>query len=139
MPMDDVAEVSCYVSALNYGLNRLKEFPLSLRLIREIHSKLMENAHGGNKQPGQFRSSQHWIGGSHPGSAKFVLPSPEHLMPCLDNFEKLLHDEKVKLPTLIKAAIAHVQFETIHPFLDGNGRLGCLLITFIFKLVFKGK
>ena len=131
VPMDDVAEVSCYVSALNYGLNRLKELPLSLRLIREIHSKLMENARGGNKQPGQFRSSQNWIGGSRPGNAKFVPPSPENLMPCLDNFEKFLHDETLQLPTLIKVAIAHVQFETIHPFLDGNGRLGRLLITFI--------
>ncbi len=131
VPMDDVAEVSCYVSALNYGLNRLKEFPLSLRLIREIHAKLMENARGGNKQPGQFRSSQNWIGGSRPGNAKFVPPSPENLMPCLDNFEKFLHDETLQLPTLIKVAIAHVQFETIHPFLDGNGRLGRLLITFI--------
>lgn len=131
VPMDDVAEVSCYVSALNYGLNRLKEFPLSLRLIREIHSKLMENERGGNKQPGQFRSSQNWIGGSRPGNAKFVPPSPENLMSCLDNFEKFLHDETLQLPTLIKVAIAHVQFETIHPFLDGNGRLGRLLITFI--------
>lgn len=131
VPMDDVAEVSCYVSALNYGLTRLKEFPLSLRLIREIHSELMENARGGNKQPGQFRSSQNWIGGSRPGNAKFVPPSPENLMSCLDNFEKFLHDKTLQLPTLIKVAIAHVQFETIHPFLDGNGRLGRLLITFI--------
>src|SRR3990167_10253009 len=131
VPMNDVAEVSCYVSALSYGLKRLNALPLSLRLIREIHGKLMENARGCHKQPGHFRSSQNWIGGSRPGNAKFVPPSPENLMPCLDNFEKFLHDETLQLPTLIKVAIAHVQFETIHPFLDGNGRLGRLLITFI--------
>lgn len=131
VPVDDVTEVSCYVSALSYGLERLKEFPLSLRLIREIHEKLMKNARGGHKQPGQFRTSQNWIGGSRPGNAKFVPPSPEYLMGCLDNLEKFLYDKNLKLPTLIKAAIAHVQFETIHPFLDGNGRLGRLLITFM--------
>lgn len=132
VPINDVTEVSCYVSALNYGLERLKGgFPLSLRLIREIHGQLMENARGGNKQPGEFRTSQNWIGGTLPGNAHFVPPPPEYLMGCLDNFEKFLHNEKLQLPILIKAAIAHVQFETIHPFLDGNGRLGRLLITFI--------
>lgn len=131
VPLDDVTEVSCYVSALNYGLERLKSFPLSLRLIREIHAELMNNARGGHKQPGEFRTTQNWIGGSRPGNAKFVPPSPDELMQCLDNFEKFLHDEQSKLPVLIKAALAHVQFETIHPFLDGNGRLGRLLITFI--------
>jgi Fic family protein len=131
VPLDDVTEVSCYVSALNYGIERLKNFPLSLRLIREIHSKLMDNARGGHKQPGEFRTSQNWIGGSRPGNARFVPPSPELLMECLDKFEKFLHDDTIKLPILIKAALAHVQFETIHPFLDGNGRLGRLLITFM--------
>jgi len=131
VPVDDVTEVSCYVSALNYGIERLKSFPLSLRLIREIHEKLMDNARGCQKQPGEFRTSQNWIGGSRPGNARFVPPSPEKLMDCLDKFEKFLHDDTVKLPTLIKAALAHVQFETIHPFLDGNGRLGRLLITFM--------
>ncbi len=116
---------------MDYGLQRLKEFPLSLRLIREIHEKLMNNARGGHKQPGEFRTSQNWIGGSRPSNAIFVPPPPEHLMECLDSFEKFLHDDKIKLPVLIKAALAHVQFETIHPFLDGNGRLGRLLITFI--------
>lgn len=130
-PLDDVTEVSCYVSALNYGIERLKSFPLSLRLIREIHSKLMDNARGGHKRPGEFRTSQNWIGGSRPGNAWFVPPSPELLMECLDKFEKFLHDDTIKLPILIKAALAHVQFETIHPFLDGNGRLGRLLITFM--------
>jgi len=131
VPMDDVTEVSCYVSAMNHGLERLKTFPLSLRLIREIHEKLMDNARGSNKQPGEFRVSQNWIGGSHPANARFVPPPPEKMMECLDLFEKFLHDDTIKLPALIKAALAHVQFETIHPFLDGNGRLGRLLITFI--------
>jgi len=131
VPMDDVTEVSCYVSAMNYGLERLKELPLSLRLMREIHSKLMNNSRGGNKMPGEFRTSQNWIGGSRPGNARFVPPPPDRLMEILGAFETFLHDDKVKLPALIKAALAHVQFETIHPFLDGNGRLGRLLITFI--------
>ena len=130
-PLDDVAEVSCYVSAMSYGLKRLKEFPLSLRLIREIHAKLMSNARGGNKRPGEFRKTQNWIGGSRPSNACFVPPPPEKVMECLNQFEEFLHDTKCNLPVLIKAALAHVQFETIHPFLDGNGRLGRLLITFI--------
>lgn len=130
-PLDDVTEVSSYVAAMNYGLGRLKEFPLSLRLLREIHAVLMSNARGGNKMPGEFRTSQNWIGGSRPGNALFVPPPPERLMEALGDFEKFLHDDGVRLPALIKAALAHVQFETIHPFLDGNGRLGRLLITFI--------
>jgi len=129
--IDDVAEVSSYVSAMYYGLERLKEFPMSLRLIREIHQKLMTNTRGSTKQPGEFRTTQNWIGGTRPGNALFVPPPPEHLMESLDNFEKFLHDETNAMPALIKAALAHVQFETIHPFLDGNGRLGRLLITFI--------
>ena len=130
-PMDDVTEVSSYVAAMNYGLERLKDLPLSLRLMREIHAKLMNNARGGNKMPGEFRTSQNWIGGSRPGNARFVPPPPERLMEVLGTFEKFLHDGNIKLPALIKAALAHVQFETIHPFLDGNGRLGRLLITLI--------
>lgn len=130
-PLDDVTEVSSYVSAMNYGLERLKEMPLSLRLLREIHAKLMSNARGGHKMPGEFRTSQNWLGGSRPGNARFVPPPPEHVMESLGALENFLHNENVKLPTLIKAALAHVQFETIHPFLDGNGRLGRLLITFI--------
>ncbi len=128
---DDAKEVSCYVSALNYGLERLEELPLSLRLLKEIHAKLMNNTRGSDKSPGEFRVSQNWIGGSRPGNAKFVPPNPENMMKSLDNFEKFLHDDSSQLPILIKAAIAHVQFETIHPFLDGNGRLGRLLITLI--------
>src|SRR3990167_476970 len=131
VPIDDVTEVSCYVSAMKYGLERLKTFPLSLRLIREIHGKLMEKGRGSHKLPGEFRTSQNWIGGSRPGNASFVPPPPERLMEVLGELEKFFHDDKQKLPPLIKAALAHVQFETIHPFLDGNGRLGRLLITFI--------
>lgn len=126
---DDVTEVSSYVAAMNYSIERLEKLPLSLRLICEAHEKLMNNSRGNNKNPGEFRTSQNWIGGSRPGNALFVPPPAEKLMDCLDNFEKFLHDEKVKMPILIRAAIAHVQFETIHPFLDGNGRIGRLLIT----------
>lgn len=131
VPMDDVTEVSCYVAAMDFGLARLKELPLSLRLLREIHARLMNNSRGGHKMPGEFRTSQNWIGGSRPGNAYFVPPPPDSLMETLDALEKFLHDDKIKLPVLVKAALAHVQFETIHPFLDGNGRLGRLLITFI--------
>jgi Fic family protein len=130
VPLDDVQEVSNYVAAMNYGLKRLEDgFPLSLRLIREIHDILLRKGRGSSKQPGEFRRSQNWIGGTRPGNALFVPPPPDELSGCLDNFEKFLHDDK--LPTLIRAALAHVQFETIHPFLDGNGRLGRLLITFM--------
>ena len=133
VPEQDVIEVSRYVAAMEHGIERLKEdFPLSLRLIREIHEILLSHARGSTKQPGEFRRSQNWIGGTRPGNAKFVPPSPDKLIELLDNFEKFLHDDH--LPTLIKAALAHVQFETIHPFLDGNGRLGRLLITFILCL-----
>ena len=128
---EDLDEVKCYIKAMNYGLERLKRFPLSLGLIREIHAKLMHNARGGNKQPGEFRKSQNWIGGNSPSKAVYVPPPPERLMECLDPFEKFLHDESVQLPALVKIALVHVQFESIHPFLDGNGRLGRLLITFM--------
>lgn len=131
VPMDDVTEVSNYVAAMDYGLERLKTFPLSLRLIREIHEKLMSGARGGHKMPGAFRTSQNWVGGTRPGNARFVPPPPEKLMELLGDLESFLHDRRHSLPALVKAALAHVQFETIHPFLDGNGRLGRLLITFI--------
>lgn len=132
VPDQDVIEVSNYVAAIEHGLERIKNgFPLSLRLIREMHEILLNKGRGSSKQPGEFRRSQNWIGGTRPGNAKFVPPPPERLIETLDALEKFLHDETVKLPTLIKAALAHHQFETIHPFLDGNGRLGRLLITFI--------
>lgn len=132
VPEHDVIEVCNYVAAMEHGLKRLKEgFPLSLRLIKEIHEILLNKGRGSIKQPGEFRRSQNWIGGTRPGNAKFVPPPAEKLMELLGEFEFFLHDDKNTLPTLIKAALAHVQFETIHPFLDGNGRLGRLLITFI--------
>lgn len=132
VPNQDVVEVSNYVAAMEHGLKRIQGgFPLSLRLIREMHEVLLSRGRGSSKQPGEFRRSQNWIGGTRPGNAKFVPPPPEKLMDLLSDLEKFLHDDTVKLPTLVKAALAHHQFETLHPFLDGNGRLGRLLITFI--------
>ncbi len=132
VPIDDVEEVSNYVAAINYGLKKLKSgFPLSLRLIKEIHAILLKGGRGSNKEPGNFRRSQNWIGGTRPGNARFVPTPPEKLMECLGEFEKFIHDDKYKLPLLIKTGLLHVQFETIHPFLDGNGRLGRLLITLL--------
>ena len=131
-PIEDVQEVSNYVAAMNHGLERMRSgFPLSLRLIREIHEVLLSKGRGSGKQPGEFRRSQNWIGGSRPGNAVFVPPPPELLNDCLNQFELFLHDEQTGLPLLIRAGLIHVQFETIHPFLDGNGRLGRLLITFL--------
>lgn len=132
VPLDDVQEVSSYVAALNHGLARIREgFPLSLRLLREIHGILLATGRGADKSPGEFRRSQNWLGGSRPGNAVFVPPPPDRLMDCLGPFEHFLHDEPEPMPSLIKAALAHVQFETIHPFLDGNGRLGRMLITLL--------
>lgn len=126
--LEDVEEVSNYVKAINYGIGQLKKgFPLCLRLLRKIHSILLAGVRGSYKFPGEFRRSQNWIGGTRPGNALFVPPPVEYLDNCLSNLERFLHDKT--LPTLIKAAIAHYQFETIHPFLDGNGRLGRLLIS----------
>jgi len=132
VPVDDVQEVSNYVAALNHGMARLRGgFPLSLRLIREIHEILLSKGRGSDKQPGEFRRSQNWIGGTRPGNAAFVPPPPEFVMECMGQLELFLHEERAGLPLLIKAALVHAQFETIHPFLDGNGRLGRLLITFL--------
>lgn len=128
--IDDVTEVSNYVAAIEHGVARLRGgFPLSLRLIREMHDILLKSGRGASKQPGEFRRSQNWIGGTRPGNALFVPPPPDRLGGCLDAFERFLHLDDPGLPPLIKAGLAHVQFETIHPFLDGNGRLGRLLIT----------
>ena len=130
VPVDDVQEVSNYVAAMTYGLKRLEEgFPLSLRLLREIHAELLAKGRGSSKNPGEFRHSQNWIGGTRPGNAFFVPPPPEEAVKCMGELEKFLHDESV--PLLVKAALSHVQFETIHPFLDGNGRVGRLLITLL--------
>lgn len=132
VPVDDVQEVSNYVAALQYGLKRIQEgLPISLRLIKEIHAVLLAKGRGSSKEPGEFRRSQNWVGGSRPGNALYVPPPADHLMDCLGALEKFLHNDPVKTPLLIKAALAHVQFETIHPFLDGNGRLGRLLITLL--------
>jgi Fic family protein len=132
VPKEDVKEVSNYVAAMQHGLRRLHGgFPLSLRLIREIHAILLRGGRGANRTPGEFRRSQNWIGGSRPGNASFVPPPPAEMMECLDRFERFLHDEKHRLPLLVEAGLVHVQFESIHPFLDGNGRLGRLLITLL--------
>jgi len=128
--LEDVEEVSNYVKAMTYGLEKLKNgFPLSLRLLRKIHNILLSGGRGSKKLPGEFRRSQNWIGGTRPGNALFIPPPVDYLNQCLADFENFLHDNSV--PVLIKAGLAHVQFETIHPFLDGNGRLGRLLITLL--------
>lgn len=133
VPIDDVEEVSNYVAALNHGLRRMRQddFPLSLRLIREMHALLLQGGRGASKQPGQFRKGQVWVGGASPALAHFVPPPPEALPAALSAFEQFLHMPPGQMPSLVKAALAHVQFETIHPFSDGNGRLGRLLITLI--------
>lgn len=132
VPLDDVEAVSRYVAALEHGVARVRGgFPLSARLLREIHAKLMTGAAGGARAPGEFRRTQNWIGGTRPGNAHFVPPPPDRLARCLSALELFLHDKPARTPPLIKAALAHVQFETIHPFLDGNGRVGRLLITLI--------
>lgn len=128
-PIDDIREVSNYVDAMMYGLERLEEFPLSLRLIREMHARLLQSGRGGTKSPGEFRRSQNWIGGSRPGNALYVPPPVTELDACLDGLERFIHEDSSRLPALIKAGLLHVQFETIHPFLDGNGRIGRLLVT----------
>jgi len=131
VPLDDVVEVSNYVAALTHGLRRLQEgFPLCLRLVREVHEVLLSRGRGSSKQPGEFRRSQNWIGGSRPGNAVFVPPPHEMLPECLREWEAFLHSET---DPLTKAALAHVQFETLHPFLDGNGRVGRLLISLILS------
>jgi len=128
-PFDDIREVSNYVDAMMYGLERLEDLPLSLRLIREMHARLLQSGRGGSKSPGEFRQSQNWIGGTRPGNALFVPPPITELDACLDALERFMHEEDSQLPILIKAGLLHVQFETIHPFLDGNGRIGRLLVT----------
>lgn len=132
VPLNDVEEVSNYVLALNHGLERMRGgFPLSLRLIREIHAVLLSKGRGNDKQPGEFRLSQNWIGGTRPGTAAYVPPPPKLVPECMNALELFLHEDRADLPLLIRAGLTHVQFETIHPFLDGNGRLGRLLITFL--------
>jgi len=128
-PFDDVAEVSNYVAALDHGVSRLRDgFPLSNRLIREMHAKLLSRGRGSERSPGEFRRSQNWIGGTRPGNAHFVPAPPAFVEECMARLERFIHESRAPYPALIKAALAHVQFETIHPFLDGNGRIGRLLI-----------
>jgi len=130
VPIDDVVEVSNYVAALEHGLGRMRGgFPLSTRLIREMHERLLAGARGSNKAPGELRRSQNRIGGSRPGVARFVPPPPNVVPDCMSELERFLHAGDPRISTLLRAGLAHVQFETIHPFLDGNGRVGRLLIT----------
>lgn len=132
VPLDDILEVSHYVQAMEHGLTRMREgFPLSARLIREIHRVLLSQGRGSDRTPGEFRRSQNWIGGSGPGNAVFVPPPHEAVPDLMSDLERFLHDEEARMPLLIKAALTHVQFETIHPFLDGNGRVGRLLVTLL--------
>lgn len=133
VPTEDVAEVLQYVKAVYHGLKRMREddFPLSLRLIREIHGILLASGRGSEKNPGEFRTSQNWIGGTRPGNARYVPPPPGEILACMGALEKFIHEKHLYMQVLVKAALIHVQFETIHPFLDGNGRLGRLLITLL--------
>ena len=137
VPVEDAQEVSRYVAALEHGLARLRGgFPLSLRLLGEMHAVLLDHPQGRGKTPGEFRRSQVWIGGTRPGNAVFVPPPADAVADCLADLERFLNDVPESTPPLIKAALAHVQFETIHPFLDGNGRIGRLLI--VLQLVHDG-
>ena len=132
VPIDDVTEVSNYVRALEHGLNRIRgEFPLSNWLIREIHAELLSRGRGSNKTPGEFRRSQVWIGGSRPGTAHFVPPPPHFVNDSMGDLEQFLHTQHPGIDPLLRAGLAHLQFETIHPFLDGNGRVGRLLISLL--------
>lgn len=129
VPIEDVTEVSRYVAAMTHGLDKLKGgFPLSNRLLREMHGILLADGRGAEKDPGEFRRSQNWIGGTRPGNAAFVPPPPQEVSGCMSDLERFLHSDA---SILLKAALAHLQFETIHPFLDGNGRVGRLLITLL--------
>jgi Fic family protein len=132
VPLTDVAETVNYVTAMNHGISRMEAgHPLSLRLIREVHGLLLQGVRGGSAGAGEFRRVQNWLGGTRPANARFVPPPPQEVPDAMGRLEKFLHDEPVRTPILIKAALAHAQFETIHPFLDGNGRVGRLLVTLL--------
>lgn len=134
-PLGDVSEVSNYVAALDHGMARLAEgFPLSNRLLREIHGVLLRDGRGAEKDPGEFRRTQNWLGGTRPGNARYVPPPASEVQACMGALERWLHDEPERTPPLLKAALSHVQFETIHPFLDGNGRVGRLLVTLVLQV-----
>jgi Fic family protein len=133
VPLDDVEETSNYIRAMNHGIEQIEtgKLPLSNRLLREVHALLMDGVRGGDKAPGEFRRTQNWLGGTRPGNARFVPPPPSEVATAMSDLEEFLHDVPEPTPILVKAALAHVQFETIHPFLDGNGRVGRLLITLL--------
>ena len=134
-PIDDTREVSNYVDAMMFGLERLRgapPFPLSLRLIRDMHARLLQSGRGESEGPGEFRRSQTWIGGTRPGNALFVPPPVPDMIECLSDLDCFMHEDACGLPPLIKAGLLHVRSETIHPFLDGNGRIGRLLVTLSF-------
>jgi Fic family protein len=135
VPLGDVSEVSNYVAALDHGIARLRDgFPLSNRLLREIHGVLLREGRGAEKDPGEFRRTQNWLGGTRPGNARYVPPPATEVQECMGALEAWLHDKPERTPPLLKAALSHVQFETIHPFLDGNGRVGRLLVTLILHV-----
>ena len=130
VPLDDVREVSSYIAAMEMGIGRLKDgVPISSRLLREIHATLLRTGRRSRRDPGEFRRSQNWIGGTRPGNAVYVPSPPQRVADAMSDLERFIHDRNNPLPLLVRAAFAHVQFESIHPFLDGNGRLGRLLIT----------
>ena len=133
VPEADTQETVNYIAAMNHGLHRIQsgELPLSLRLLKEVHGRLLARSRGADKTPGEFRTTQNWIGGTRPGNARFVPPPPHEVMGALGALELFLHGDPIETPILVKAALAHAQFETIHPFLDGNGRVGRLLITLL--------
>ena len=133
---DDVEEVTNYLRAFRWTQEQLRDpkgLPISVRLLCEVHRRLLDGARGAGKQPGELRRSQNWIGGTRPGNAVFVPPPPEHISTLLADMERFIHDEAKDLPPMVKVALIHAQFETIHPFLDGNGRIGRLLIAALFE------
>lgn len=133
VPVEDIEEAVNYIAAMNHGINALESgtLPLCNRLLREVHARLLRSGRGSDKTPGEFRRSQNWLGGTRPGNARYVPPPWPEVEPAMAALERFLHDDPSPSPVLIKAALAHVQFETIHPFLDGNGRVGRLLMTLL--------